>query len=228
MAGTLQSTVRSIGLLTLAILIAGCGGDGEATEEPEPTATSAPSRTPTAEPTSPPQPTATPEPELGDPGEMAITRVYFGDQSGEGGLVDLRNVGSAPVDLARFKLCQPPECMVLDIDVLEPGKVLRVTSSDAVSIDDAEGILLWLPGSAFFSPNGGNFGLYSVDGEGQTIEIVSYVAWGAPDQPADDIAAANGVWVDDAFVDTRDAAEITAPADGTTDPADWFAWPAAG
>jgi len=159
--------------------------------------------------------------DVDDPGELAITRVVFGDEDGIGGLVELKNVGAADVQLRRFKVCQPPECIPLE-DVLEPGQVAWLTSSRIASLTREEGVLFVVPDSVPFRASSGEFALFGIAEDGTNVGIVSYVQWGTDDHGATQLAIDAGIWAAGAHVDSTDAYEIYGPMEqGTHDWEDW-------
>ena len=210
--------------LLLALVLAACGQSDDSASGPAAASDSSPTVATTAATTAPTvEPTAAPLQAANipvEPGDLAITRVIFGDETGDGGLVELRNVGDSQANLRFFKLCQPPTCVPLE-DTLDPGQVAWLTSSDTLSLERDAGVLFVVGSDLTFKAESGEFAVFETDETYETTGIVSYVQWGDDGHGATSIAVEGGVWIEGSYLETTDANEIAAPEGGTDDPGQW-------
>ncbi len=132
---------------------------------------------------------------------FAITRVEFGD----GGLVEITNVGDAEGVMDGWFLCQRPSYHALPAATLAPRQSLIIEAAQA-SIGTLD-------------PTDGEMGLYRSGAFGDAGAIVSYVEWGSSGHGRAAVAVTAGIWPDGGFVP---AGGDGITSDGTaTGPAGW-------
>lgn len=186
-------------LLTLALLLAGCGGDdSDDTAEPQPTEPA-----PTASTTS----TTVPNPQdavgLGD---LVIVGVQFGD----GGFVRVQNRGSTDADVNGIYICQFPQYTDLGTEVT--GGVIDARATVEIPASAVGGL----------SSAGGEAALYANNSDfGSPDNILAYVQWGTGGARAEVATAAN-IWAGPDVSVTPDLAYNDIVLEGDpVDPENW-------
>lgn len=206
---TLIAAVLGLGALAFVALLAGFGSGVLTADDPDPSSALYQS----GRDDGGPAPTGAPA-----TGEavLAITEVRFGD----GGYVEIRNVGGAPADLDGWFLCQRPSYHGLGPQVLAPGEAVRVAPGAQPPAGD--GVVAAQGGASIGSLRAvdGEMGLYDSGSFGDSASIQSYVEWGSSGHGRSSVAVGAGIWPDGGFVDSSGAAGIVAPG-GAEDPGGW-------
>jgi len=158
-------------LVTLALLLAGCGGDdSDESVESQPTETA-----PTTSTTSTTVPIPQDAVALGD---LVITGVQFGD----GGFVRVQNRGNTEANVNGIYICQFPQYTDLGTEVtgavIDAGATVEIPASAVGGLNSAGGeAALYANNSDFGSPD----------------NILAYVQWGTGGARAEVATAAN-IW----------------------------------
>ena len=136
--------------------------------------------------------------------ELVLVAVSFGD----GGYVEVRNVGDADATLDGYWLCQFPAYHPIS-GSLGPSETILFPASetDLGSLDNATG----------------EVGLYRSDAFDDPSAIVAYVEWGEPGHRRSGTAVEAGLWTEGSAVDATGAGSIIAIDEPATSAAGWAA-----
>lgn len=210
-------------------MIAGCGGDGEATSTTAPpsppttltaaTTTSVPATTTAATTTTTTTTTILP-PNAGP--AFALTRVVFG---AEGGWIMITNWGDGPGDLEGYWLVQSPGYRDLPSIELRPGGQ-AVIGLSRVPPPELAGIAVTVdlgPAIGILHQESGEISLFSKQEFDNPDALVSYVEWGEPGHAGSPVAIAAGLWTEGAIEVPTEAFSISTGVFPVFGPDDWAA-----
>jgi hypothetical protein len=145
---------------------------------------------PTTEPADPAEPKAV----------FAITELQFG----ENGFVAIRNVGSAPGSLDGYALCSGLRYFQIPDIELAPLEIAWIAFGDGATLGGGAGIaeeVVAMNGRLGTARRaGGEMGLYNGSNFGDPELLLTYVAWGDPEQPRAQVAVDAGIWEEGAVL----------------------------
>ena len=130
-----------------------------------------------------------------------ISEIVFGDD----GYVVVTNGSSSPADPDGLELCQFPEYPDVPAGMVEAGGSVQVPGADLGGLfNDA-----------------GEVALYTIPEYENPDAVAGYVQWGNADHKRAEPAVAGGVWPDNAFVEAKGSAKMTAAGPEAKSPDAW-------
>jgi len=151
--------------------------------------------------------------------KFVIGSVVFG----EGGTIEVGNLGPDAGDLTGFWIAIHPYYFEVPSIVIAPGKAIIVSiaeDADPELVIPAAGLLPALKSGS------GEIGLYSSGGFGDPDAIVDYVEWGSAGHTRSAVAIAAGLWPEDeAIVIDGSATGLTAGDRSEPGPQGWSPTP---
>jgi len=132
------------------------------------------------------------------------------------GTVELKNIGTASVDISAYWLCNFPDYDQLQNVNLVCGN-LMIAPGEIIAVDGLNDIII--------NSTAGEMGLYIDNSFGNSASIVDYVDWGTVGGGRSGVAIAAGIWTTGDVVPSFATGESLA-YDGSGDAStDWFANP---
>lgn len=205
--------------IALILVLSACSSGGESSDADS---------GPTLEPTTPsPTTTVQSNDSVSTVPETTSTTVITGNAKfvigsvvfGEGGTIEVGNLGPDAGDLTGFWIAIHPYYLEIPSVVIAPGRAIIVSiaeDADPELVIPAAGLLPALKSGS------GEIGLYSSGGFGDPDAIIDYVEWGSTGHTRSNVAIQAGLWTeDDAVVTDASATGLTAGDRSEPGPQGW-------
>jgi hypothetical protein len=186
-------------VITLVLVLSACTNGGASSDS---------EGSSTLEPTTPSPTTTAPGDDVGTTApDTTTTTIVTGNAKfvigsvvfGEGGTIEVGNLGPDAGDLSGFWIAIHPYYMEIPSTIIAPGKAIIVSieeEADPELVITAAGLLPVLTSAS------GEIGLYSSGGFGDPDAIVDYVEWGSTGHVRSNVAIEAGLWPEDEAIVT--------------------------
>ena len=204
--------------IALILVLSACSGGGESSDTDS---------GPTLEPTTPSPTTTVQSNDSVSTVPETTTTVITGNAKfvigsvvfGEGGTIEVGNLGPDAGDLTGFWIAIHPYYLEIPSVVIAPGRAIIVSiaeDADPELVIPAAGLLPALKSGS------GEIGLYSSGGFGDPDAIIDYVEWGSTGHTRSSVAIQAGLWTEgDAVVTDASATGLTAGDRSEPGPQGW-------